>query len=99
MADRVSELLVTEAALEKLGARGISVTEVQQLVDNRYAVMGRGRRARRGISSIPARRLVVGRTNGGRFLTIVIERTLEPTTWLVITGWDATAPERRILEG
>jgi uncharacterized DUF497 family protein len=98
MAETISELVATEVALEKLGARGISFTEVQQLVDNRYAVMRRGRRARRGIGSIPARRLLVGRTNGGRFLTLVVERTLEPTTWLVITGWDATAPERRILD-
>jgi hypothetical protein len=33
-----------------------------------------------------ARRLLIGATDGGRWLTVVIEQTLEPTTWLVITG-------------
>jgi hypothetical protein len=30
-------------------------------------------------------------------LTLVIERTLDPTTWLVVTGWSATAGERELL--
>ena len=46
-----------------------------------------------------ARRLVVGRTAGGRTLTLVVERTLEPTTWLIVTGWDATDRERKMLDG
>ncbi len=29
-------------------------------------------------------------------LTMVIEKTLEPTTWLLITGWEATSAERKI---
>jgi hypothetical protein len=28
----------------------------------------------------------------------VIERTVEPTTWLVITGWDSADVERKLLE-
>jgi hypothetical protein len=28
----------------------------------------------------------------------VIERTVDPTTWLIITGWDSTEAERKILE-
>jgi len=42
--------------------------------------------------------LLVGRTDGGRALTLVVERTLDPTTWVVITGWSSTDAERRILE-
>jgi hypothetical protein len=30
-------------------------------------------------------------------LTLVIEQTVDPTTWLIVTGWDATTAERRIL--
>ncbi len=33
-----------------------------------------------------------------QYLTLVIERTSDPTTWLTVTGWDATARERRLLE-
>ena len=42
--------------------------------------------------------LLIGRTDGGRPLTLVIERTVDPTTWLVVTGWSSTEAERRILE-
>lgn len=42
--------------------------------------------------------LFIGRTDGGRAATLVIERTVDPTTWLIITGWDAAERERRILE-
>jgi hypothetical protein len=43
------------------------------------------------------RRFLIGSTDGGRALTLVIEQTVDPTTWLIVTGWDATAAERRIL--
>jgi hypothetical protein len=65
MPDRIVELLVTEAAREKLGRREISVDEVQQLIDNRYVFMRAGG-ARRSSGELPARRLVVGETDGGR---------------------------------
>ena len=32
-------------------------------------------------------------------LTLVLEQTLDPTTWLIVTGWSATDAERRILDG
>lgn len=43
-------------------------------------------------------RFFIGRTSGGRTLTLVIERTLDPTTWLTITGWSAADRERILLE-
>ena len=92
MADAVTELLVTEAAIDKLGARGITIEETHQLPRNANVTV-------RNPHHDPPdkRRLLVGRTDGGRRLTLVIERTSDPTTWLIITGWDATARERRIL--
>lgn len=44
-----------------------------------------------------ARRLLLGLTDGGRTLTIVIERTVDPTTWVVVTGWNSTSAERNLL--
>src|SRR3954449_5743350 len=96
MPDRIAELLLTGAAREKLGRREIAVEEVQQLLDNRYVFMRAGR-ARRSSGELPARRLVVGQTDGGRSLTLVVERTIEPTTWVLVTGWEATQAERRLL--
>jgi len=56
----------------------------------------------------PALHVGVGRTSnpagswaavltGGKILTPVIERTIEPTTWLIISGWSSTEAERNPL--
>ena len=97
--DAVRELLATETALGKLRARGISVEEGQQLLNNRHVLVRRGGRPRRSARALRARRLLIGRTDGGRAITLVIERTLDPTIWLVVTGWEATPAERKILTG
>lgn len=79
MTDVVHELLVTDTAAEKLGARDISEREVDRLLGN---VNVTGPNPRGG----EERRLFVGLTDGDRALTLVVERTLEPSAWLVITG-------------
>ena len=57
---------------------------------NRYVVVNNPRDPR-------SRRFLIGSTDGGRVLTLVIEQTVDPTTWLIVTGWSATEAERRIL--
>jgi uncharacterized DUF497 family protein len=94
--DDVKQLLATEAALDKLGARGISTAEAGQTLWNRHVVI----KNLRGSHERPqrdARRLLIGRTDAGRVLTLVIEETIDLTTWLLITGWDSTRAERMIL--
>ena len=93
MYDDVRELLATEAALMKLGSRGISTDEAGQLVRNPHLTV---RNPRAGAEP-DKRRLMIGRTDGGRVLTLVIERTVEPTTWLLVTGWSSTEAERNLL--
>jgi hypothetical protein len=90
--DRVHQLLATDVALDKLGARGIFASEVEQLPRNPHVIV----RNPRGDSG--DRRLLIGRTDGGRPLTLVIEATRDRTTWLVVTGWVSTEAERRIAE-
>jgi hypothetical protein len=90
----VHELLATEIALAKLGARGISAEEVAQLPRNRYVTL----RNPHGGGEPGTRRFLIGRTRGGRVLALVLEQTLDPTTWLIITGWSATDRERILLE-
>lgn len=89
----VQQLLATDVALDKLGARAISAQEAEQLPRNHHVAV-RNPRASRG-----GRMLLVGLTDGGRALTLVIERTADPTTWLIVTGWSATVTERKLLEG
>jgi hypothetical protein len=83
MADVVHELLFHEANLLKLGRRRISEAEARQLPWNSNDVKPNPRGPRQAY-----RRLLVGETDGGRALTLVIERTQDPTDWIVITGWE-----------
>jgi uncharacterized DUF497 family protein len=94
--DFISEMLVTEAAIDKLGARGISISEAEQMIWNRYVVV-RNRRGSAARAQRNNRRLLIGCSDSGRFLTLVIEETVEPTTWLLVTGWESTLAERMIL--
>ncbi len=92
MPDQVRQLLLTEAALEKLGGRNISSHEAEQVPRNADVIVRSPRSARPG-----TRRLLIGRTDGDRALTLVIEQTFGETTWLIVTGWASNAIERRIL--
>lgn len=91
--DEVAELLVTEAALGKLGARSISAEEAEQLSRNPHVMVHNP-----NAQDPDNRRLLIGRTNGGRPVTLVVEQTVEPTTWLIVTGWESTTVERKLLQ-
>lgn len=93
MPDTIAELLVTDAAIDKLGARGITTHDARQIPRNDHVIVRNPREASPG-----KRRLLIGRTDGGRALTLVIEQTIDPTTWLIVTGWDSSARERKLLE-
>jgi hypothetical protein len=91
--DTIHELLVTDVAAGKLGRRDISDEEVGQLLRNANVTIRNP-----GVGDA-GRRLLIGRTDGGRTLTLVVEPTIEPTAWLVITGWTASGHERKMIEG
>jgi hypothetical protein len=90
--DAVIELLVTEVAINKLGARGITTQETRQIPRNAHVIVRNPHKTPGG-----KRRLLIGRTDGGRALTLVIEQTLDLTTWLIVTGWDSSPRERKLL--
>jgi uncharacterized DUF497 family protein len=94
MPDVVHELLATDVALSKLGARSISADEAEQVARNQRVTV---RNPAAGTDQ-GKRRLMIGRTDGGRVLTLVIERTVDPTTWLIVTGWSSTRAERNLLD-
>jgi uncharacterized DUF497 family protein len=92
MPDAVVELLITETAIDKLGARGITTHDARQAPRNAHVVVRNPHKTAAG-----KRRLLIGRTDGGRILTLVIEQTVDPTTWLIVTGWDSSPRERKLL--
>jgi len=57
--------------VDKLGARGISSDDARQLPRNAHVVMANPRAG----GESDARRLLVGLTDGGRAVSLVIERT------------------------
>jgi hypothetical protein len=77
-------LEIPEFAIVKLGRRDISVAEARQLLWNDPDLRANPR-SPRGRD----RQRLVGETDGGRQLTLVVEATADPTTWIVITGWDS----------
>lgn len=88
----VHRLLATDVALDKLGARRISAEEVEQLPHNAHVLVRNPRE-----EGEPGQRLLLlGQTDGGRALTLVIERTLDEATWLIVTGWVSTRAERKL---
>jgi hypothetical protein len=97
MRDAVRELLHTDAAAEKLDRRGISIWEACQLLKNRHMVLRNPHQPSSPEPQRATRRLMLGRTNAGRVLTLVIERTADPSDWLIVTGWDSANHERRML--
>jgi uncharacterized DUF497 family protein len=90
---RVSHLDASDVARMKLGARGISVAEARQLLRNRHKTVPNRRTPR----SKAGRFTLIGRTDGGRVLTLVIERTPDPNSWAIVTGWTASPRERKVL--
>jgi len=90
----VHQLLATDVALDKLGGRGISAVEAEQLLRNPHTTV---RNPRPG-SEPDKRVLLIGSTDGGRVLTLVLERTVDLTSWLIVTGWSSTQAERRMLD-
>ncbi len=92
MPDAIAELLVTDAAIDKLGARSITTHDARQLPRNDHIIVRNPHDASPG-----KRRLLIGHTDGDRALTLVIEQTVDPTTWLIVTGWDSSPRERKLL--
>jgi len=70
VADVVRQLFATEEALDKLGGRGISIGEAEQLLRNRH-VLVRNLRGHPDRRQREARRLLIGLTDGERVITLV----------------------------
>jgi uncharacterized DUF497 family protein len=89
---RIAELEFDDYNEDKLSAHGVTAQEVVQLLENMFTVRLNKR------SGIGERQLI-GRTNGGRVLTVVLAPTAVADRWRPITGWDSTSSERRALDG
>jgi uncharacterized DUF497 family protein len=88
---RIAEVEFDDYNEGELAAHGVSAHEVMQLLENVFTV-------RRNKRSGAGERQLIGRTNGGRVLTVVLAPTAISDRWRPVTGWDSTASERRALD-
>jgi hypothetical protein len=90
MAGRVHDLRFTRSGSRQARRAGDLRAAGAAVLGNRYDLLQ--------IRDLrPPRWLLIGYDNGGTGLTLVVEPTLDPTTWLVITGWVATRRQRRMV--
>lgn len=82
-------MFVSEAAAAKLARRGITAYDVEQLPKN-GALSKRNPRPRMSGS-----RFLIGPTQGGRILTVVVEpEPVDKGAWHVRTAWDSSVAEQ-----
>lgn len=82
---------VTQAVRNKLAARGIDEWEPHEVAFGRYVLL-RNKKHR------AASHRLVGRTEAGRMLTILVRETEEDGIWDVRNGWDSSDGERTLYE-
>ncbi len=82
----IDELRISSGAEDHLAGHGISPDEVLDVLwDHPYFCR----------DNEADRKLMIGRTIGGRLVTVVIEQTgSDATVWDVVTGWLASKGER-----
>jgi uncharacterized DUF497 family protein len=73
-----------------LADHSITSEEIEQITGNAYVTA-------RNPAEPESRILMIGRTDGGRVLTISLEATRDNVVWRPVTGWDATRTEKRLL--
>lgn len=82
-------LIVNARAASKLAARGIALSEIEQVRRNGPYT------TRNPHPRVPGSRLMIGDTDGGRTLTLVIQPDADDASaWHVMTGWQSSPRER-----
>jgi uncharacterized DUF497 family protein len=71
---------------DHVAKHGISDLEIDRMLSNRHLVIPN--------SGHEPRMFLLGQTDGGRILTVVIEPTRIDGTWRPITAWDASDSEK-----
>lgn len=85
----IDELRVSAGAEDELDRHGVDVDEALDVLwDHPYFCWDK----------VTGRKQMIGRTIGGRLLTIIIEQTDEPHVWDVVTGWPADKGDETVWE-
>jgi uncharacterized DUF497 family protein len=90
--ESIDDLVFDDYNQEEMARHGVTIREVRQVFD-------RGFRLLRNAKEHTATHLMVGRTNGGRWLTIPIARTAQPGVWRPATAFPSRPADRAKLKG
>jgi len=88
---QIRTLVWDEHNEEHIARHGVTPREVSQMVENPHIVV-RNRSDRQG------QHLMIGRTHGGRALTVALTKTRSTETWRPVTAYPATDAQSRLLE-
>ena len=88
----VDELEFDDYNEKELSSHGVTVREVRQ-------VLSRGFRLLKNAKEHSATHLMVGKTDGGRWLTIPIAPTAKPGIWRPATAFPSRPTDRAKLKG
>jgi hypothetical protein len=87
---RIAELEFDDDNIEELAGHSITPQEITQILQNRFTV-------RRNKKNRAGDRQLIGLTNGGRVITVILAPTHLPDRWRPVTGWDSADAERRAI--
>lgn len=89
MARHVAALVLDEHNVAEMGAHAVSPEEIEQVISNRHVTVANPRGGPGGV-------LLIGRTDGGRVLTVPLAPTGDPGTWRPATAFDASRHQRTV---
>lgn len=80
---------ITERALEKLAAREIEESEAYEVWLNQHVIVWNKRNR-------SASHRMIGRTDGGRGLTILVRPSQDESSWVIVNGWESSKGEKTL---
>jgi uncharacterized DUF497 family protein len=87
----VSDLIFDEHNEREMARHGVTADEVDELKWNRKVFSDNPR-------GEPGSMLLIGKTNGGRLLTVPLAPTDDPTAWRPATAFDSSRHHRALFD-
>ena len=91
MAVEVRVLSWNDEAEAHIAEHGVTPREVNQMVENPHIIVRNRKRRRAPV-------LLIGRTHGGRVLSVPLAKTRDPGIWRPITAFPATEAQTTLLD-
>lgn len=91
MAVEIRALSWNDETEAHIAEHGVTPREVNQMVENPHIIVRNRKRRRAPV-------LLIGRTHGGRVLSVPLAKTRDPEVWRPITAFPATQAQTALLD-